>query len=66
MAHFLEITTGTSTTRTYINLDKINVVQLTNTSVRIMFDNKESEVSVSDIDPENYEKLRVLFGAGKI
>lgn len=63
MPRFLEIVVDTSTTLTYINLDKVNIVQLNHNSVTFHFGDKENLTTISNLTSTGYEKLRRLLGA---
>ena len=62
MSRFLEITTDKTTTRTFVNIDKANVVELAHDSVTFYFDDPGSKVVLTDINVASYEKIRRLFG----
>jgi hypothetical protein len=62
MARFLELSTGTSTTKTYVNLDEVAIVVLSHDTATFHFRSAaELKTTISALTPESYEKLRQLF-----
>ncbi len=62
MAKFLEITTDLTTTRSFVNIEKVNVIELAHNSATFYFDDPGSKVIISNLNVASYEKLRRLFG----
>jgi hypothetical protein len=63
MLEFLEVTVGSSTTKTFINLAEVAVVELSPDKCIFHFrGDPELKTTISALTPEGHDKLSRLFG----